>query len=97
MTDGLISNSIFSSIIGNRDGRIVIGGAEGFNWFMSKDLEPSQSKPPVVITSMKVKGNPFYWEAHYEADSTLRFNYKQTDFNFEFASLNFTNSCESYG
>ncbi|HYV93790.1 MAG TPA: two-component regulator propeller domain-containing protein [Chitinophagales bacterium] len=90
--DGLFGNEIHSSFFMAADGRIFLGGSGGYNWFYPDDLNPNTFQPPVVITSFKLSGQPFYWETKLGNDSVLHFNHRQNDFNFEFAALNYTSS-----
>ncbi len=100
VTDGLQDNEFNTlSYAKGNDGRLFFGGINGLTAFYPEDLEASEFKPPVCITSLKINNELIH---HKDSSKVLQFPIEQTEsitlkhfqnlLSFEFAALDYTNS-----
>ncbi|MFD2162336.1 two-component regulator propeller domain-containing protein [Paradesertivirga mongoliensis] len=80
-----------------KDGHIIFGGSNGFNYFYPDSIKDNRVIPKVVITDFKIFNQPVKVNEDNsplkESISTTRklvLNYKQSVITFEFAALNFS-------
>lgn len=90
VTDGLQSNefNLNAAMIAS-NGEIYAGGLNGFNIFSPESIKVNTQPPPVRITAFK-KFNELQKQKLRDGD-TIRLNYHDNFFSFEFAALDFTN------
>lgn len=92
-SDGLQSNSFSSrSYLKLKDGDILFGGNNGFNWIRPELLHKSEFQPPIVIQSFKVFDQSRLFDTPLTDMKTIRLSYKENFFSFEFAALDYRNS-----
>lgn len=85
--DGLQSNEFNSSAAyKSSDGLFFVGGINGFNVFNPSNIRENELLPPVAITGFKIAGDA---NARVLSDSLLQLDYRQNNFSFDFAALNF--------
>lgn len=95
--DGLQSNEFNENAwFKAEDGKIYVGGIDGFNCIDPARISPNQFIPPVVITGLTVNHQPVTPLSHPEITSLqvseskeLRLRHDQTIFTFEFTALNY--------
>ncbi|MCB1042846.1 MAG: hypothetical protein KDC35_07895 [Acidobacteria bacterium] len=91
ITDGLQSNEFLEgSSFHAADGQLFFGGLAGFNHFKPDEIVDNQHVPNIIITAMKVHGNPVPFEQAMANGSSLEFRYDLNFITFEFAALDFT-------
>lgn len=80
-----------------KDGHIIFGGSNGFNYFHPDSINDNRVIPKVVITDFKIFNQPVKVNEDNsplkQSISTTRklvLNYKQSVITFEFAALNFS-------
>ena len=96
-SDGLQSNEFTdgASYFGKQSGKLYFGGVNGLNSFDPNSVVDTEYFPRLAITSFSVfnetvkekKTVPFY----IDMSDSLRLNYDQNFFRFEFTTLNFHN------
>jgi diguanylate cyclase (GGDEF)-like protein len=79
----------FGSHYRTRDGRLLFGGANGYNEFYPDRLQFNRTVPPVALTSLLKLGRPMPTDASYGWRGTLHFDYQDDVITFEFAALDF--------
>jgi signal transduction histidine kinase/DNA-binding response OmpR family regulator len=95
--DGLQSNEFNQNgWYKDNNGRIYLGGIDGFNIIEPDQISPNQFIPPVVITGLTVNHQPVTAGTHpeiseYQISETreLTLNHEQSTFTFEFTALNY--------
>ncbi len=88
--DGIQSHEFnFGAALIDEDGELFFGGMNGFNAFYPEEIEVNNYVPPVVITSFSL----FNVEVPITVNNndTLKLNYNENFFSFEFSSLDFSN------
>ena len=92
MADGLpfIDNIDHAMYCGN-DGRIYVGGRNGFYIFHMDSLQISSVPPPVVITSLKIDTVEAELKKKITEISELDLPYKKAPLTLEFSALDYTN------
>lgn len=101
--DGLQSNEFNQNAwFKAKDGKIYVGGIDGFNIIDPARISPNQFIPPVVITGLTVNHQLVTSFSHPEITShqvseakELRLKYNQTIFTFEFTALNYILSAKN--
>ena len=100
--DGLQNTSLKSWAIKTNDGEMFFGGPDGFNSFYPERVINNQnhSKPPVVITGLKIFNEPVEINEKFNdrvilvndisETNELVLSYRDNYFSFEFISLDFT-------
>lgn len=98
-TDGLQGNEFKSGRCLSRNGKIYLGGFNGFNEFSPKDTQTASKEPPIVFTSFQIFNNEVVVA---ERDSPLKesintvkeivLSYAESVITFEFAALNYINN-----
>jgi len=78
----------FGSHYRTRDGRLLFGGANGYNEFYPDRLQFNRSVPTVALTSLLKLGRPMPTDA-YGQRGPLHFGYEDDVITFEFAALDF--------
>lgn len=87
--DGLQSNEFnFGAYLKNTNGKLLFGGANGFNIFNPNKIIENSFVPPLSITSFKVNNKPFLNVTDSLNNITLKHN--QNDFNFDFVALSYS-------
>lgn len=89
--DGLLSNDFNSRAMYRRtNGEIFIGGSRGIISFYPSKVTDNPHIPPLVFTSFSVSGqHRSFFKSWFEQES-IRLNYKENNFSFEFAALDYT-------
>jgi len=91
ISDGLPSNDYnFGSYLKTREGRIYFGGSKGLVSFNPKQVQDNPNIPPIVFTSISIRGNPILFEEYLSRDEPLELSYKDDFISFEFAALDYT-------
>ena len=86
--DGLQSDEFNTNCVYRRsDGALYFGGVNGISYFKTNEIVPNSYVPPVKITGIEVKGQPFLSNT-----KTLNLNYDQNFIGFQFAAFNFSNT-----
>lgn len=101
-TDGLLNNTfIRNAAAKSGDGKLLVGGHNGYNSFYPNKIHDRQQETPITITGIYVFNTS--WDQLPEAErqeissespdftEKLRLNYKQNNFGIEFSSLSFVN------
>jgi signal transduction histidine kinase/ligand-binding sensor domain-containing protein/DNA-binding response OmpR family regulator len=95
--DGLQSNEFNQTAsFKSKDGKIFMGGIDGFNIIDPSQIKPNQYIPPVVITGLIINHEQISPFSHPEIIrhqiseiEELRLKYDQTNFTFQFTALNY--------
>ena len=88
--DGIQSHEFnYGAAYIDEEGLLYFGGMNGFNVFSPEDITISKYIPPIVITSFKLFNNEV--PVSLSNGDTLKLNYYENFFSFEFSSLDFTN------
>jgi diguanylate cyclase (GGDEF)-like protein len=72
-----------------RNGRLLFGGASGYNEFYPERLLSDGTPPPVALTSVLLMGQALRPDAIFDGMPSLHFGYRQDVITFEYAALNF--------
>ncbi len=80
----------FGSHFETADGRLLFGGANGFNWFDPAQLDRLPGGPRVVLTRAEVMNAPASTSVPHVALDRLTLAHDETVVSFEFAALDFT-------
>ncbi len=90
VTDGIQSNEFnLNAMMMTSTGQIFVGGMNGFNTFYPASIKTNKQPPPVRITAFK-KFNIVQPVVPKSGD-TIRLNYNDNFFTFEFTALDYTN------
>lgn len=103
VSDGLQSNEFkMQAYCKSSAGALYFGGNNGFNQFYPDSIKLVDYDPPLLITSFKIFNKEVPIALNEEDESPLtksitetkmiRLSYKDSDFSFQFASLNYTSS-----
>ncbi|EHQ31190.1 hybrid sensor histidine kinase/response regulator transcription factor [Mucilaginibacter paludis] len=88
-----------NAFLKTRDGQLLFGGVNGFNAFYPHSISVNQFIPPVYITNFQIfnkkviageKDSPL--QKDVSLTSQINLTYRQSDFSFNYASLNYTSS-----
>ncbi|MEO6723428.1 MAG: two-component regulator propeller domain-containing protein [Ferruginibacter sp.] len=89
--DGLQSNEFNTqAFYKSRSGNFYFGGIRGFNWFRPGYVSKEKLKPIAAITLIEINGAIFQHDSAYFLHHTITVPYDKNDFNFQFASLDYT-------
>ncbi len=72
-----------------RDGRLLFGGANGYNAFHPERLQGGAAAPQVALTAILKGGLPMRADAVYDRLRDLHLGYRDDVITFEFAALDF--------
>ena len=87
-SDGLQSNEFNSNAYYRAsDGKMYIGGINGFNMFKPEEIQPNPIAPPVMVTRFEVFNESL--PVDLSGREPIRLNYKQDFISFEFAAFDF--------
>ena len=75
------------------DGRIVVGGMNGFNLFNPKDIKINRKIPKMVITEFSIFNKPY--GVYIEDGDTVILSPNNNFFSISFAALDYTNPSKS--
>ena len=88
-SDGLQNEDFtFGARHRTRDGWLLFGGVEGFNFFDPGDIRENRNVPPVVLTGFEILNRPADLSAL--RNGTVELSYRDAVVAFEFAALDFT-------
>jgi len=89
--DGIRSEElIFSSRYKTADGRLLFGGTDGITVFHPDSIQDRTNDPEIVFTSFKIFNKEVRLPMNIAYLDTIRLNYADNFFSFEFASLEYT-------
>jgi signal transduction histidine kinase/ligand-binding sensor domain-containing protein len=89
--DGLQSNEFNSqAFYKSKSGVFYFGGVNGFNWFDPGFTGRKQRNPTAAVTRIEINEILFQKDTDYIINHTITVPYDQNDFNFQFASLDYT-------
>jgi PAS domain S-box-containing protein len=87
-SDGLQSNEFNSNAYFRaHDGKMYVGGVNGFNVFNPDEIRPNPVAPQVIVTRFEVFNEPM--PVDFSGGEPIRLNYKQNFISFEFAAFDF--------
>lgn len=93
LVDGLQSDEYtINAAIATDDGRMIFGGINGFDEFRPEQVELDSYKPPLVVTSIGVLGDPYQSGTPVGAIKQLSLGYDESFVTVEFAGLSFLGS-----
>ena len=82
-----------NAFLKTKDGKIYLGGTNGFNSFYPRDIESNPVKPPVpYLTHFLVNGKEYNSETYIGEINSLQLDHNQNTFTFSFAALDFLSS-----
>ncbi len=87
--DGLQNKFNENACYAGANGWLYFGGNQGLNAFHPDSITDNKVVPPVVITRFYLFEKPARMDTLITNERTLKLNYKQNFFTFEFAGLNF--------
>jgi len=73
----------------SRDGRLLFGGASGYNIFNPGQLQFNRTAPAVALTAVLKMGSPLLSQSLYDHLRGFHFDYRDDVITFEFAALDF--------
>jgi signal transduction histidine kinase/ligand-binding sensor domain-containing protein len=98
--DGLQNMSFHGWAMKTKDGEMFFGGPDGFNSFYPNRLQYNQSKPPIIITALKIFNKPIKTEekinnrvilnSSISETKDLVLTHKDNFITFEFIALDYT-------
>ncbi|WP_321495464.1 two-component regulator propeller domain-containing protein [uncultured Desulfobacter sp.] len=91
--DGLLGNNFnlfASSAAKTRDGKLWFASFDGVISFFPDQIKNNPYIPPVVLTTFNIPGRGLPTRACPEAIDTINLDWRNNSFEFEFATLNFT-------
>jgi ligand-binding sensor domain-containing protein/signal transduction histidine kinase/DNA-binding response OmpR family regulator len=98
ITDGLQGNEFKAARCLSRNGKMYLGGFNGFNEFHPKDTQTSAAEPPILFTSfqifnkeMQVGKNESPLNESINSVKKIVLSYAESVITFEFAALNYIN------
>ncbi len=90
--DGMHSHAAFPTACArSRDGTFWYGGVQGLVSFHPNNLKPNLEPPKILLTSLTQNGKPLEMASSVEFARKLTLPWTANDFEFTFASLNFSN------
>ncbi|MBP6334466.1 MAG: hypothetical protein KA444_03260 [Bacteroidia bacterium] len=89
LQDGLQNKFNENACFTGKNGWLYFGGNQGLNAFHPDRITDNKVIPPVVITRFYLFEKPARMDTLITNERTLKLNYKQNFFTFEFAGLNF--------
>ncbi|TAH41799.1 MAG: histidine kinase [Bacteroidetes bacterium] len=87
--DGLQNKFNENACFTGANGWLYFGGNQGLNAFHPDSINDNKVVPPVVITRFYLFEKPARMDTLITNERTLKLNYKQNFFTFEFAGLNY--------
>jgi len=88
--DGLQDNEFsIGADTKSESGELFFGGINGFNYFNPDNIEMNKYLPPVVLTSLKRRGENIIENQSLDNLKQINFSWKENSFEFEYAALNF--------
>ena len=95
--DGLQSNEFLTGSSFTRNGILFFGNTKGINAFFPGSVRVNEFVPPIVMTDFKIFDRSVFTtdtviRRKILSHETIILPYKQNNFSFEFAALNFINS-----
>ncbi|MBT1710035.1 response regulator [Fulvivirgaceae bacterium PWU5] len=95
-TDGLQGNEfIQNAALKTKDGKMMFGGNNGFNFFHPDSVKDNRDIPPVYVTGFQLFNKPVEisedspLKKHISEVKEITLSYKQSVFSFEFSVLNY--------
>ena len=73
-----------------QDGEMFFGGVSGFNSFYPEKLKFNTTPPVVYITSIKINNTYYTPDTSIYDIREMKLNYQQSDLQFDFAALNYS-------
>ncbi len=90
--DGMHTHAAFPTACAkSRDGTFWYGGVQGLVSFHPNKLKPNMERPKILLTSLTQNGKPIQMDSSVEFARELSLPWQANDFEFTFASLNFSN------
>jgi len=94
--DGLQDNEFcIGAVEKSKTGELYFGGINGFNFFNPNNIEMNKYIPPVVLTSLKRRGENIVENLSLDNLKQLTFSWKDNSFEFEYAALNYIQTDEN--
>ncbi len=100
MTDGLQANEFNTAAAKKlKDGMLLFGGINGFNYFSPKEINKNKTIPKVYITQLKI--SDYQKEGKSEStvfqmpENEIILNHTQNDLRFDFTALNYSQSTKN--
>jgi len=91
VTDGLQSNEFNSNAcLMSDNGKMFLGGINGFNAFFPDQIRDNPTVPPVVLTSLAQNGEEVDLGMAVDRATEVTFKWPDNAFEFEFAALSYT-------
>lgn len=92
ITDGLPNNEFNSGAYHKSEkGELFFGGNSGVVSFDPESIQDNLHSPKVQITSFKKFEKPINLDSLLAGNSTIKLNYKENFFSFDFVALDYTN------
>ncbi len=88
--DGLRAGGYSSGIARRGNGRVLFGGVDGIDVFLPQQVWPNPYVPPVVLLAVRQDGKEIEGQRAWESVDSLSFSWPNSDFEFEFAALSYT-------
>lgn len=77
------------------EGEFYFGGVSGFNSFYPAKLKFNTKPPAVLITGIKINNEEYKGSAPVLEIKNLNLNYRQSDLQFDFVAMNFSQSIKN--
>jgi len=88
--DGLQDNEFtIGADMKSQSGEIFFGGIYGFNYFNPNNIEMNKYIPPVVLTSLKRRGENILENQSFDNLKQITCHWQDNSFEFEYAALNY--------
>ncbi|MCC7231723.1 MAG: hypothetical protein IT242_02170 [Bacteroidia bacterium] len=87
--DGLQNKFNENACFDGKDGWMYFGGTKGLNVFHPDSINDNTVVPPLVITRFLLFEKPSKMDTLITSKRSLKLNYKQNFFSFEFSALNY--------
>ncbi len=91
MSDGLPSDLFIRGAVRDASGKLWFGSSRGLVSFRPEEVGMNTFVPPVKITALSQSGDPMVLGKAPERVNALSLDWRHNYFEFEYASLNFTN------
>lgn len=94
ISDGVQSNEFnLGAAYEMSDGRILVGGMNGFNIFEPSKIKQNTRIPKIVFTEFKISGKPYQF--YLSSGDTVELSYDRNFFSISFSSLDFSNPAKN--
>lgn len=91
MQDGLLGNEFnLGAVHKNNDGQMFFGGLNGLTAFYPQNIRENPYVPPVVLTSLTLRGEEAIKGAETEIIDSLTLSWPYNYFEFEFSALSYS-------